>query len=49
MLTTASLLSILFMTFHLTDEILRQGGMAHAGAASPGETTSSSGRSSRSA
>jgi hypothetical protein len=32
MLTIASLLSILFMTFHLTDDILRQGGMAQAGA-----------------
>ena len=31
MLTTASLLSILFMTFHLTDDILHQGGMAQRG------------------
>jgi hypothetical protein len=31
MLTIASLLSILFMTFHLTDDIVHQGGMAQAG------------------
>ena len=31
MITIASLLSILFMTFHLTDDILHQGGMAQRG------------------
>src|SRR5258708_30922939 len=30
-LTIASLLTILFMTFHLTDDILHQGGMARGG------------------
>lgn len=32
MLTVASLLSILFMTFHLTDDFLREGGLAVRGA-----------------
>ncbi len=32
MLTVASLLSILLLTFHLTDDILREGGMALRGA-----------------
>jgi len=32
MLTIASLLSILLMTFHLTDDFLREGGMAVRGA-----------------
>ena len=31
MLTMASLLTILLMTFHLTDDILRQGGMSQRG------------------
>jgi len=31
MLTMVSLLSILLMTFHLTDDILRQGGMSQRG------------------
>jgi len=31
MLTIASLLTILLMTFHLTDDILRQGGMSQRG------------------
>jgi hypothetical protein len=31
MLTTASLLSIVFLIFHMTDDILREGGMALRG------------------
>jgi len=31
MLTIASLLSILFLIFHMTDDILREGGMALRG------------------
>jgi hypothetical protein len=36
MLTIASLLSILFMTFHFTDDMLRKGGMAKGGASNLG-------------